>query len=245
MDADAPPPILLPCAICARTFMPQSLEKHARICERAAAKKRKPFDSAKQRIQGTELAEFLPKQDIRRHRQDERSTRPSWKKTHDDFLRTIRQARGEVVSPFLCVNCSRRSSFSLRLNFKLLFKLFWVDYTKSKKERARNYSHIKNKKLVSDLLYKIWFLFVNKFPRLRFLHNLFSADGFAQTMQFADFIGRADTRQREGHVPHVQSTVRHQSLRSSRGLVQRQSHPGAGESGDQFGEGAIGGPHEV
>lgn len=102
MDADAPPPILLPCAHCARTFMPQSLEKHMRICERSAAKKRKPFDSAKQRIQGTELAEFLPKQETRRYHQDEkgRVTSPSWKKTHDDFLRVIREARGEVVSPF-------------------------------------------------------------------------------------------------------------------------------------------------
>ncbi|KAL6260743.1 hypothetical protein P5V15_008266 [Pogonomyrmex californicus] len=96
-EEDAPPPFLLPCAICARTFMPQSLEKHARICERAAAKKRKPFDSAKQRIQGTELAEFLPKQEVRRHHQDEKTARSSWKKTHDDFLRTIREARGEVM----------------------------------------------------------------------------------------------------------------------------------------------------
>ncbi|XP_014476698.1 PREDICTED: uncharacterized protein LOC106745523 isoform X5 [Dinoponera quadriceps] len=90
-EEDASPPVLLPCAICARTFMPQSLEKHARIC--AAAKKRKPFDSAKQRIQGTELAEFLPEA-----RQDESAVSPSWKKTHDDFLRVIRQARGEVVN---------------------------------------------------------------------------------------------------------------------------------------------------
>ncbi|XP_032672809.1 uncharacterized protein LOC116844843 isoform X2 [Odontomachus brunneus] len=98
-EEDAPPPILLPCAICARTFMPQSLEKHTRICERTAVKKRKPFDSAKQRIQGTELAEFLPKQETRRH-QDERSRTisPTWKKTHDDFLRVIREARGEVMN---------------------------------------------------------------------------------------------------------------------------------------------------
>jgi len=102
MDADAP--ILFPCAFCARTFTSQSLEKHARICERAAAKKRKPFDSAKQRIQGTELAEFQPKQEIRRHQQDERS-RSTWKKTHDDFLRTIREARGDVVSPFAIFLC--------------------------------------------------------------------------------------------------------------------------------------------
>ncbi|XP_018406771.1 PREDICTED: uncharacterized protein LOC108782877 isoform X2 [Cyphomyrmex costatus] len=117
MDADAPPPILLPCAICARTFMPQSLEKHTRICERAAAKKRKPFDSAKQRIQGTELAEFQPKQEIRRHHQDERS-RSTWKKTHDDFLRTIREARGDVMDSHKQCNSLISSGAPTRANEK-------------------------------------------------------------------------------------------------------------------------------
>ncbi|CAK9823033.1 Zinc finger C2HC domain-containing protein 1A [Anthophora retusa] len=93
------PPILLPCAICARTFMPQSLEKHVKICERSANKRRKPFDSAKQRIQGTELAEFLPRQEKKRHSPDNRfsKSRSTWKQTHDDFLRAIRAARNEVV----------------------------------------------------------------------------------------------------------------------------------------------------
>ncbi|XP_039311361.1 uncharacterized protein LOC105195993 [Solenopsis invicta] len=112
------PTILLPCAICARTFLPQSLEKHARICERAAAKKRKPFDSAKQRIQGTELAEFMPKQEVRRHHQNERTTRSSWKETHDDFLRTIREARGDVMdSPKQC-NSLNSSGAPTRANEK-------------------------------------------------------------------------------------------------------------------------------
>ncbi|XP_063244217.1 zinc finger C2HC domain-containing protein 1A-like [Bacillus rossius redtenbacheri] len=53
-------PILLPCGVCCRTFRPEVLEKHARICEKTAAKKRKAFDSAQQRIHGTDLAEFLP-----------------------------------------------------------------------------------------------------------------------------------------------------------------------------------------
>ncbi|XP_078045424.1 uncharacterized protein LOC144474453 [Augochlora pura] len=90
------PSALLPCAFCARTFMPQSLEKHTRICEQTASKRRKPFDSAKQRIQGTELAEFLPKQEKRRQTQDDRN-RSTWKQTHDDFLRQIRAARNEIV----------------------------------------------------------------------------------------------------------------------------------------------------
>ncbi|XP_046753717.1 uncharacterized protein LOC124416569 isoform X2 [Diprion similis] len=97
-EEDAPP-VLLPCTICSRTFKPQSLEKHTKICERAAAKKRKPFDSAKQRIQGTDLAEFLPKQGKRRppiHEDKPSKPKTSWKQTHDEFLRAIRAARGEV-----------------------------------------------------------------------------------------------------------------------------------------------------
>lgn len=124
MDADAPPPILLPCAICTRTFMPQSLEKHARICERAAVKKRKPFDSAKQRIQGTELAEFLPKQETRRHQDEKRRTvSPTWKKTHDDFLRVIQEARGEVSfftfleSAVFAINIARNYILFPKLSF--------------------------------------------------------------------------------------------------------------------------------
>ncbi|XP_016766576.2 uncharacterized protein LOC724652 isoform X5 [Apis mellifera] len=104
MDTDVPP-ILLPCAICARTFMPQSLEKHARICERSANKKRKPFDSAKQRIQGTELAEFLPRQEKKRRSPEEKSSK-SWKQTHDDFLRAIRAARNEIVDSTMQKQCS-------------------------------------------------------------------------------------------------------------------------------------------
>ena len=50
----------VPCQFCNRKFVPESLTKHAIVCERTLHKKRKTFDSAKQRIQGTELAEFLP-----------------------------------------------------------------------------------------------------------------------------------------------------------------------------------------
>ncbi|XP_031778603.1 uncharacterized protein LOC100679241 isoform X3 [Nasonia vitripennis] len=112
------PDVLLPCAVCARKFNPRSLEKHVKICERTAARKRKPFDSAKQRIQGTELAEFLPKQqplqpagpanpappEPRRSsggqaHAEERlaSRRPNnqWKQSRDEFLRAIRAARGD------------------------------------------------------------------------------------------------------------------------------------------------------
>lgn len=49
------------CTICGRKFNPQTLIKHAGICERMAVKKRKPFDSFRQRREGTDLADYLPK----------------------------------------------------------------------------------------------------------------------------------------------------------------------------------------
>uniref|UniRef100_A0A182MS36 C2HC/C3H-type domain-containing protein n=1 Tax=Anopheles culicifacies TaxID=139723 RepID=A0A182MS36_9DIPT len=58
-----PPPNLelQPCPICMRKFAPASLSKHTSICERVQTKKRKPFDSSRQRREGTELASYLPK----------------------------------------------------------------------------------------------------------------------------------------------------------------------------------------
>lgn len=76
------------------------------------------------------------------------------------------------------------------------------------------------------------------------LLSIFSGQ-LAQTMQFTELVGRTDSRQREGHLSHVQSAVWHQGLRPSRGLVQGQSHQCTDEPGGQFGEGAIGGAHEV
>uniref|UniRef100_A0A1A9UGY5 C2HC/C3H-type domain-containing protein n=1 Tax=Glossina austeni TaxID=7395 RepID=A0A1A9UGY5_GLOAU len=52
---------LAPCPICTRTFNTLTLKKHVGICEKMAAKKRKVFDSSRQRREGTELASYLPK----------------------------------------------------------------------------------------------------------------------------------------------------------------------------------------
>ncbi|XP_065087526.1 probable serine/threonine-protein kinase DDB_G0282963 isoform X5 [Ochlerotatus camptorhynchus] len=49
------------CPICTRNFVPTSLAKHIGICEKMQSKKRKPFDSSRQRREGTELASYLPK----------------------------------------------------------------------------------------------------------------------------------------------------------------------------------------
>ncbi|KPI96961.1 Protein FAM164A [Papilio xuthus] len=52
---------LMPCPVCARTFVPQSLAKHVKICEKTMAKRRKTFDSSRQRREGTDLEQYLPK----------------------------------------------------------------------------------------------------------------------------------------------------------------------------------------
>ncbi|XP_023247356.1 uncharacterized protein LOC106640960 [Copidosoma floridanum] len=135
-DDDEQPEVLQPCAVCGRKFNPRSLDKHVKICERTTTKKRKPFDSARQRIQGTELAEFLPKQHQQqshgpgadhsgrsnRHQCLPTGTayrRPSnaWKQTRDEFLRAIRAARGDTQqSPTAAASSSssqRPSTLSL------------------------------------------------------------------------------------------------------------------------------------
>lgn len=51
---------LVPCPICTRTFAPSALEKHVGICEKMHVQKRTPFDSFRQRREGTGLETYLP-----------------------------------------------------------------------------------------------------------------------------------------------------------------------------------------
>ncbi|CAG4942364.1 unnamed protein product [Parnassius apollo] len=52
---------LMPCPVCGRTFVPLSLAKHVKICEKMTVRKRKTFDSSRQRREGTDLEQYLPK----------------------------------------------------------------------------------------------------------------------------------------------------------------------------------------
>lgn len=54
------PLVLLPCTTCNRTFRPEALPKHTKVCEKMLMKKRKKFDSAKQRLHGTDVPSFPP-----------------------------------------------------------------------------------------------------------------------------------------------------------------------------------------
>ena len=50
---------LEPCAICGRTFLPESLARHAPICQKNASKgNRKQFDTAKQRLSELEISQI-------------------------------------------------------------------------------------------------------------------------------------------------------------------------------------------
>ncbi|XP_054265680.1 uncharacterized protein LOC128988433 isoform X1 [Macrosteles quadrilineatus] len=114
------PSILLPCGSCNRTFRPEALSKHSKVCEKTLMKKRKKFDSSKQRIQGTDLAEFLPilptfikktdRSPIRKTQTQVSSTsqlqsssksslkspkqeNTKWREKHNELVQTIKAAR--------------------------------------------------------------------------------------------------------------------------------------------------------
>ncbi|KAM8966467.1 zinc finger C2HC domain-containing protein 1A [Pelodytes ibericus] len=81
---------LRPCKICGRTFFPVTLKKHIVICQKAANKKRKIFDSSRQRAEGTEISTVKPV----KPRPEPPKKQSNWRRKHDEFIATIRAARG-------------------------------------------------------------------------------------------------------------------------------------------------------
>ncbi|XP_028623150.1 zinc finger C2HC domain-containing protein 1A [Grammomys surdaster] len=81
---------LLPCKICGRTFFPLALKKHGPICQKTATKKRKTFDSSRQRAEGTDIPTVKPLKP-----RPEPPKKPSnWRRKHEEFIATIRAAKG-------------------------------------------------------------------------------------------------------------------------------------------------------
>ncbi|XP_072306719.1 zinc finger C2HC domain-containing protein 1A [Eucyclogobius newberryi] len=89
---------LVQCNICSRSFLPKVLAKHVKICQKTAAKRRKVFDSSRQRAEGTDISTLKP---IKPKSQSSSSSvkaeppkKPSnWRKKHEDFIAAIRSAR--------------------------------------------------------------------------------------------------------------------------------------------------------
>ncbi|XP_031236289.1 zinc finger C2HC domain-containing protein 1B [Mastomys coucha] len=80
---------LFPCEVCGRRFATDVLERHEPICKKIFNKKRKPFNSLKQRLQGTDIPTVTksPQPKV----QPERKS--NWRQQHEDFINTIRSAK--------------------------------------------------------------------------------------------------------------------------------------------------------
>ncbi|XP_072499615.1 zinc finger C2HC domain-containing protein 1B isoform X2 [Notamacropus eugenii] len=77
------------CDVCGRSFAPDVLERHGPICKRLFNKKRKPFNSLKQRLQGTDILT------VRRSPPAKMPPvkKSSWRQQHEDLINAIRAAK--------------------------------------------------------------------------------------------------------------------------------------------------------
>lgn len=92
---------LKPCKVCGRTFNEDVLPKHLPICQKNAKKKRKVFDSGKQRAAGSDVPYSstikpgqAPKADPTKYQKAHEATRNNWKYKHEQFIQGMRAARG-------------------------------------------------------------------------------------------------------------------------------------------------------
>ena len=129
MAAPSSPIPLTPCDCCGRNFHPDVVEKHFKICQKNQinAARRKVFDSSKMRIKDTEVGKLLEEKRFLPSHLREKPKLPvkksNWRAKHEDFIQTIRSARGEdthnsqsqreaprFVNPdyVQCEYCSRR-----------------------------------------------------------------------------------------------------------------------------------------
>ncbi|XP_051879029.1 zinc finger C2HC domain-containing protein 1A [Pristis pectinata] len=80
---------LTPCRICGRTFLAATRLKHEPICQRNANKKRKTFDSSRQRAEGTDIPTLKPL----KPRPEPQKKPSNWRQKHENFIATIRAAK--------------------------------------------------------------------------------------------------------------------------------------------------------
>ncbi|KAM6466541.1 zinc finger C2HC domain-containing protein 1B [Liasis olivaceus] len=82
-------PNLLPCDTCGRHFALEALARHNPICKKIFNKKRKPFNSLKQRLQGTDIPTVKKKPPPK----NAREKKSNWRQQHEDFISAIRAAK--------------------------------------------------------------------------------------------------------------------------------------------------------
>uniref|UniRef100_A0A8C2TB66 Zinc finger C2HC-type containing 1B n=1 Tax=Coturnix japonica TaxID=93934 RepID=A0A8C2TB66_COTJA len=80
---------LVPCRICGRQFAQDVLMRHEPICKKVFNKKRKPFNSFKQRLQGTDIG-TVKRQPLLKNQPVKKS---NWRQHHEDFINAIKSAK--------------------------------------------------------------------------------------------------------------------------------------------------------
>ncbi|XP_023568030.1 zinc finger C2HC domain-containing protein 1B isoform X2 [Octodon degus] len=80
---------LFPCEVCGRSFAADVLERHVPICRKLFNKKRKPFNSLKQRLQGTDIPTVAKAPQPK----SQPVKKSNWREQHEEFINTIRSAK--------------------------------------------------------------------------------------------------------------------------------------------------------
>lgn len=113
------------------------------MCEKNAVKKRKPFDSMKQRVEGTDIAQFHQKSYLKKPEPVQealkKTTKSTWKEKHIELLNSIRVAKGEYFQFHLLFYrfSFDKLAFSVNDFFSEKFTLnfFSISFLHSKKVR--------------------------------------------------------------------------------------------------------------
>ncbi|XP_065745223.1 zinc finger C2HC domain-containing protein 1B [Phocoena phocoena] len=80
---------LFPCEVCGRRFAADVLERHGPIRRKLFNKKRKPFNSLKQRLQGTDIPTVWKAPQSK----PQPMRKSNWRQQHEDFITAIRSAK--------------------------------------------------------------------------------------------------------------------------------------------------------
>ena len=80
----------VPCPNCGRGFASNRIQKHHTVCVKNQQKRRKVFDTTKQRLKGTEAAKFFRPEHSKKPILKEKS---NWRQQHEEFINSIRAAK--------------------------------------------------------------------------------------------------------------------------------------------------------
>ncbi|CAH8477081.1 unnamed protein product [Schistosoma mattheei] len=97
---------LVECATCGRHFQEDIINRHKVVCIKNSTKKRKPFDSTKQRLQGIEEknqnilggASGIKSVETARKIAQVEARKHQWRKKHEEFISAIRAAKEYTVA---------------------------------------------------------------------------------------------------------------------------------------------------